>query len=120
MSRRTASPRGFFLEQSIGRNVVVRTIDQLRGAFGLTDPGRSNGEVDEWVDSLRIKTSDPATAGQDAVRWQSATRRPRQMAGQQATLMILNGPTIGVDIGSKDELHDMMQGAWRARAWVCW
>jgi simple sugar transport system ATP-binding protein len=24
-------------------------------------------------------------------------------------LMILNGPTVGVDIGSKDELHDMMK-----------
>jgi simple sugar transport system ATP-binding protein len=24
-------------------------------------------------------------------------------------LMILNGPTVGVDIGSKDELHEMMQ-----------
>ena len=24
-------------------------------------------------------------------------------------LMILNGPTVGVDIGSKDELHDMMR-----------
>jgi simple sugar transport system ATP-binding protein len=23
--------------------------------------------------------------------------------------MILNGPTVGVDIGSKDELHDMMR-----------
>ena len=24
-------------------------------------------------------------------------------------LMILNGPTVGVDIGSKNELHDMMK-----------
>jgi len=23
--------------------------------------------------------------------------------------MILNGPTVGVDVGSKDELHDMMK-----------
>ena len=29
---------GLFLEQSIGRNIIVRTIDSLRGSFGLTDP----------------------------------------------------------------------------------
>ncbi len=31
---------GLFLEQSIGRNVVVRTIDRLLGALGLTDVSR--------------------------------------------------------------------------------
>ena len=50
---------GLFLEQSIGNNVVVRIIDQLRGALGLTDKAQVGQQVDEWVDSLRIKTSDP-------------------------------------------------------------
>ena len=50
---------GLFLEQSIARNVIVRTIDDLRGALGLTDPRQVNAKVAEWVSSLRIKTSDP-------------------------------------------------------------
>ena len=100
---------GLFLEQSIGNNVVVRIIDHLRGKFGLTDKKQVDTEVSEWVDRLRIKTSDPklpvatlSGGNQQRVvlaRWLAS--KPR--------IMILNGPTVGVDIGSKDELHDMMK-----------
>jgi simple sugar transport system ATP-binding protein len=100
---------GLFLEQTIARNVVVRIIDRLHGAMGLTDPRQINRQVDEWIGSLRIKTSNPqlpaktlSGGNQQRVvlaKWLASTPR----------LMILNGPTVGVDIGSKDELHDMMR-----------
>ena len=100
---------GLFLEQSIGRNVVVRTIDRLRGAFGLTDPQRVTAQVNEWVGSLRIKTSDPNLP----VKTLSGGNQQRVVVAKwlasQPRLLILNGPTMGVDIGSKNELHDMMK-----------
>lgn len=100
---------GLFLDQSIGRNVVVRTIDRLRGAFGLTDLRQVNGQINEWVNSLRIKTSDPALP----VKTLSGGNQQRVVLAKwlasKPRLMILNGPTVGVDIGSKDELHDMMK-----------
>ena len=100
---------GLFLEQTIARNVVVRTIDDLRGAMGLTDPRQVNGKVKEWISSLRIKTSDPELP----VKTLSGGNQQRVVLAKWLAsaprLMILNGPTVGVDIGSKDELHDMMR-----------
>lgn len=100
---------GLFLEQSISRNLVVRTLDDLRGRFGLTEPARVNGQVSEWVDSLRIKTSDPELP----VKTLSGGNQQRVVLAKwlasKPRLMILNGPTIGVDVGSKGELHDMMR-----------
>ncbi len=100
---------GLFLEQSIGNNVVVRIIDQLRSSLGLTQPGQVNGKVNEWVGSLRIKTSDPSLP----VKTLSGGNQQRVVLAKwlaaNPRLMILNGPTVGVDIGSKDELHDMMK-----------
>jgi simple sugar transport system ATP-binding protein len=100
---------GLFLEQTIARNVVVRTIDDLRGPMGLTDPRRVNGKVKEWIGSLRIKTSDPELP----VKTLSGGNQQRVVLAKWLAsaprLMILNGPTVGVDIGSKDELHDMMR-----------
>ena len=100
---------GLFLEQSIGNNVVVRIIDQLRNSMGLTVPGQVNGKIGEWVDSLRIKTSDSALP----VKTLSGGNQQRVVLAKwlaaNPKLMILNGPTVGVDIGSKDELHDMMK-----------
>jgi simple sugar transport system ATP-binding protein len=100
---------GLFLEQSIGRNMVVRTIDRLRTSVGFTDLRLVKGQVNEWVDSLRIKTADP----QLPVKTLSGGNQQRVVLAKwlasKPRLMILNGPTVGVDIGSKDELHDMMK-----------
>ncbi len=100
---------GLFLEQSIGNNVVVRIIERLLGAFGLTDPRQVNEQINEWVRSLRIMTSDPALP----VKTLSGGNQQRVVLAKwlasKPRVMILNGPTVGVDIGSKDELHDMMK-----------
>ncbi|MCP4168676.1 MAG: sugar ABC transporter ATP-binding protein [Chloroflexi bacterium] len=100
---------GLFLDQSIGRNVVVRIIDRLRGTLSLTDPKKVNGQIDQWVSTLRIKTSDPDLP----VKTLSGGNQQRVVLARwlasKPRLMILNGPTVGVDIGSKDELHDMMK-----------
>ncbi|HMR64115.1 MAG TPA: sugar ABC transporter ATP-binding protein [Anaerolineae bacterium] len=100
---------GLFLEQSIARNVVVRTINSLRGALGLTDPGKINGQVNQWVEGLRIKTSNPALP----VKTLSGGNQQRVVLAKwlasKPKIMIMNGPTVGVDIGSKEELHNLMK-----------
>ena len=100
---------GLFLEQSVARNVVVRTITSLRGALGLTDPGKINGQVNQWVDALRIKTSNPTLP----VKTLSGGNQQRVVLAKwlasKPKVMILNGPTVGVDVGSKDELHGLMK-----------
>jgi simple sugar transport system ATP-binding protein len=100
---------GLFLEQSIGRNMVVRTIEGLRSPVGLTDPRRVTGQVNEWVNSMRIKTDDPRLP----VKTLSGGNQQRVVLAKwlasKPRLLILNGPTVGVDIGSKDELHGMMK-----------
>ena len=100
---------GLFLARSIGHNVIVRTIDQLRGFLGLTDQGLLSAKVDEWVDALNIKTDDPTLP----VRTLSGGNQQRVVLAKwlasRPRLLILNGPTVGVDIGSKSELHVMMK-----------
>ncbi len=100
---------GLFLEQTIGRNIVVRIIEQLRDVLGLTEPQKINRQVRYWVDSLRIKTADP----QLPVKTLSGGNQQRVVLAKwlasKPRLLILNGPTVGVDIGSKDELHGMMK-----------
>jgi simple sugar transport system ATP-binding protein len=100
---------GLFLEQSIGRNLVVRIIDRLRGGFGLTDPVQVQTQTHHWIDSLRIKTDDPELPAKTL----SGGNQQRLVVGKwlasHPRLMIMNGPTVGVDIGSKNELHEMMK-----------
>ena len=100
---------GLFLKQSIGRNIVVRTIEGLRGALGLTDPQKINGQINQWVNGLRIKTSNAALP----VNTLSGGNQQRVVLAKwlasKPKVMILNGPTVGVDVGSKEELHNLMK-----------
>lgn len=100
---------GLFLEQSVGRNIVVRTIDRLRNAWGLTASQQIKGQITQWVDSLRIKAANPDAP----VNTLSGGNQQRVVLAKwlasKPKIMILNGPTVGVDVGSKDELHTLIK-----------
>jgi simple sugar transport system ATP-binding protein len=99
---------GLFLDHPIRDNIVVRTIDQLKNRAGMTSPRRNDQVAREWVDRLRIKTPTVTQAvstlsggNQQRVvlaRWLSADPR----------VLILNGPTVGVDVGSKRQIIDLL------------
>ena len=100
---------GLFLEQPIGKNIVVRVIDRLRGPLRLTDPKRVDAEVAEWVKVLRIKTNNAELP----VRTLSGGNQQRVVLARwlasKPKLLVLNGPTMGVDVGSKNEIHEIMK-----------
>jgi simple sugar transport system ATP-binding protein len=96
---------GLFLPQSIGRNIVAGSLESLSDAAGVLYRGRMRGRVDEWMRRLHVASPDaelPASSlsggNQQRVvlaRW--LARAPR--------ILILNGPTVGVDVGSKADIH---------------
>ncbi|UCG26322.1 MAG: sugar ABC transporter ATP-binding protein [Chloroflexota bacterium] len=100
---------GLFLEQSIHRNLVVRVIDNTLGRANLLSSRKMNDVSQTWVERLNIKTADtrlPVTSlsggNQQRVvlaKWLAANPR----------ILIMNGPTVGVDIGSKNELHELIK-----------
>lgn len=100
---------GLFLEQSIGRNIVVRTLDQLLDRFGLLDRKEIDGQVAHWIDALRIKAGSPTLP----VKTLSGGNQQRVVVAKwlasRPKVLILNGPTMGVDIGSKEELHAIIK-----------
>ena len=100
---------GLFLEQPIGKNIVVRVLDALRTPLRLTDPKRVHREIETWVKALRIKTANPDLA----VRTLSGGNQQRVVLAKwlasKPKLLVLNGPTMGVDVGSKNEIHEIMK-----------
>ena len=99
---------GLFLPQSISRNIAVASLDRLSGMAGVVSGARVRALVDQWVNRLRLVTPNaelPASSlsggNQQRVvlaRW--LARSPR--------ILILNGPTVGVDVGSKADIHGII------------
>lgn len=100
---------GLFLEDSVQDNIVVRTVQALSNRLGLVRPRTLRTAAADWVGRLRIKTGtvkqpvNTLSGGN-----QQRTVLARWLSGKPR-LLVLNGPTVGVDIGSKAEILDLIR-----------
>jgi len=88
---------------------VVPVLDRLRNAFGIVDGRRSRALAERTVDDLQV-----VSAGVDKpVQSLSGGNQQRVLIGRWLTiepkLLILHGPTVGVDVGSKDTIYRIIQ-----------
>ena len=101
--------QGLFLEQSILRNLVAVGIDQYQGRGGSLAKSRLVEAGEKWIKNLRIKTKN----SQNPVTSLSGGNQQRVVLAKWLAmnphLMILNGPTVGVDIGSKREILEIIR-----------
>ncbi|MFP4409558.1 MAG: sugar ABC transporter ATP-binding protein [Spirochaetaceae bacterium] len=100
---------GLFLPQSIADNVVVGEIDDLTRRFNFLDEEKRNREVKKWVDELAIATPDPSNP---CLTLSGGNQQRVVLAKWLACdldVLILNGPTVGVDIGSKYDIHGILR-----------
>jgi simple sugar transport system ATP-binding protein len=101
---------GLFLSQSIGDNIVVSQLDRLSSGAGMLDRRAVEDTKREWVQRLRVVTpshelpvSSLSGGNQQRVvlaRWLAT----------QPRILVLNGPTVGVDVGSKGDIHEIVRG----------
>jgi simple sugar transport system ATP-binding protein len=101
---------GLFLDQSITNNIVVRIIDQLINLMHLLNNKDKNSISEKWVSQLGVKTpSSMLPAKSLSGGNQQRLVLAKWLAGNPKVL-ILNGPTVGVDVGSKAEIHELIRG----------
>src|SRR5690606_24312481 len=100
---------GLFMPQSIGRNILVSSIDRLKKSSRLIDQARADALVEQWIRDFQIKTP----TGEQPVQALSGGNQQRVVLAKwlatSPRVLILNGPTVGVDVGSKSEIHRSIQ-----------
>ena len=100
---------GLFLDKPIRDNVITAMISSLRDRFGQIDRARAQQLAEQTVKELQI-----ATPGIDKpVQSLSGGNQQRVLIGRWLAIdprvLILHGPTVGVDVGSKDIIYRIMQ-----------
>ncbi|TDK26628.1 sugar ABC transporter ATP-binding protein [Arthrobacter crusticola] len=96
--------QGLFLEKSIADNIIAGSVDKHRRGPVLLDSKKVSSSIRRLFDQLRIKAPNVlapvrSLSGGNAQRVVLA----KWLANQPKVLM-LNGPTVGVDVGSKEEI----------------
>jgi simple sugar transport system ATP-binding protein len=100
---------GLILDQSITANITLTVLERLASAFGLIGARARQTHVARWVAALGIKVSNP----ENAVKTLSGGNQQRVvLAKWMATnprVLILDSPTVGVDISAKDGIYEIIQ-----------
>lgn len=96
--------QGLFLDVSIADNMVAASLDSYRTRAGLLDRRRVGKSIAELFARLRIQAPNVGAV----VRSLSGGNAQRVVLAKwldrKPSILMLNGPTVGVDIGSKEEI----------------
>ena len=100
---------GLVLEQPIASNITLSILDKLVGPLGLLRMDQRRAAVANWIEQLGIKVSDP----ENPVRTLSGGNQQRVVLAKwlatQPHVLILDSPTVGVDINAKDGIYAIIK-----------
>ena len=100
---------GLFLDKPILSNMVALVLDTLRSGLGLLDAAKARARAQALVAQLHIATPSVDLPVQSL----SGGNQQRVLIGRWLAiaprLLVLHGPTVGVDVGSKDTIYKTIQ-----------
>lgn len=100
---------GLFLEQSISRNIIVTILEKLLTKFKFINKLKAKDEMINSIQSLNIVTPSPSLP----IKTLSGGNQQRVVLAKwlanHPKILILNGPTVGVDIGSKIDIYQIIR-----------
>jgi len=100
--------QGLFLNQSIRKNVMASAIERFLGVGGLVKTKEISATVADWVADLKIKTDNPDNPATSLSGGNQQRVVLAKWLAMSPAVLILNGPTVGVDIGSKREILEII------------
>ncbi len=100
---------GLFLDKSIFENEIALVVKKLSNSFGIVDKQEGRRLAAKLSEDMRLNTRDldlPVGA-------LSGGNQQRVLIGRWLSilpkLLVLHGPTVGVDVGSKDTIYRVIQ-----------
>ena len=101
--------QGLVLRRSVGDNLITAIIKRCTRPSGLIDTKKRAMLIDHWIKSLSIKVASPDVP----VQTLSGGNQQRVVIGKwlatQPKILILDGPTVGVDIGNKSSIYEIVR-----------
>jgi ABC-type sugar transport system ATPase subunit len=98
---------GLFLQRSVSENISVTVLEDLR-KWRLMRFARERKLVGELIERMNIKTP---SAGQEVSKLSGGNQQKAMLGrwlARRPTLLILDEPTRGVDVGAKAEIYRLI------------
>ncbi|WP_194288469.1 sugar ABC transporter ATP-binding protein [Ornithinicoccus halotolerans] len=100
---------GLLLDWSIADNVILNNLDAAVGRGGTLSTDRAVSMAESWRERLRVKAPDVSAP----VFSLSGGNQQRVLLARALApdpdVIVLNNPTVGVDVGSRSEIHQLVR-----------
>lgn len=99
---------GLCLRQPIADNIMLSSLKQLTRALGTIRHDELFDKSNEWVDKFSIATDDAHKHASTLSGGNQQKIVLSKWLNNDLDVLILNGPTVGVDIGAKQDIHALV------------
>ena len=99
---------GVFLDMTVTDNVTIASLQRVAKA-GLVDRAREDELAKDLVGQLRIKAPSVGATVESLSGGNQQKVAVARWLTTEPKILILDEPTQGVDVGSKSEIHELMQ-----------
>jgi ribose transport system ATP-binding protein len=100
---------GLFLDMSIAANISALSVEQVASGAGIIDERAENGQAERLGARLNLKCSH---VGQPVSSLSGGNQQKvaiAKMLSVSPTVILLDEPTRGVDVGAKAEIHRILR-----------
>lgn len=101
--------QGLFLTQPIGKNILATIIGQFRHWLKMLDLRSADAEADSWIRRMNIMTPSARLPAQSLSGGNQQRVVLAKWLATSPRILVLNGPTVGIDVGSKADIHAMIR-----------
>ena len=98
-----------FMDKPVGWNISMARLPAL-GAYGFVRRGADRALAAGFVERLRVRTPSLATPVRELSGGNQQKTVLARWLATEPTLLILDEPTHGVDVGAKAEIHALIRG----------
>ncbi|AMM86000.1 sugar ABC transporter ATP-binding protein [Martelella sp. AD-3] len=99
---------GLVLSMTVEENATLSTLDE-NAAFGLVDRKKARAKTEELIGELDIRPANPAAVA----RFLSGGNQQKvvlaRWLAKDARVFIFDEPTVGVDVGAKAEIYQLIE-----------
>ncbi len=102
--------QGLFVKQSIQNNAIVTILKRLLNKFRLLSDSKKYKSAKEWVEELNVITPSLEAAAQALSGGNQQRLVIAKWLATNPKIFILDSPTVGIDIASKSNIHNIIKG----------
>lgn len=103
--------QGLFFLMGVGENMVLPFMRQLAAAAGLRGIAGENRTISEKISEFRVKTASPASLPGELSGGNQQKLLIARWLGKDTKVLLLDEPTRGIDVGTKNEVYRLVREA---------